>query len=167
MSSIYGRRLLFVYTRYRPCRLCSYETKSSKSWLLLGWHAMQTPCLKSYRPSVHAASPLITCLDPTWKVQYTQYRDLIKYSSLSSASSPHAPSSYASPRIDSCIDCAVSSSLLLHLILCVSHNLCLFKFLIPCSSLSPHLSLLILPHSLRFIFKERHECSLALQGLLR
>lgn len=43
-------------------------------------HDASIPRRKSCRPSVHAASPLITRLDPTWKVQYTQYRDLIKVS---------------------------------------------------------------------------------------
>lgn len=43
------------------------------------------PGIKSYRASVHAASPLITSLDPTWKVQYTQYRDLVQLFPLGSS----------------------------------------------------------------------------------
>lgn len=66
-----------------------------------------SPSLRSYRLSVHAASPLITCLDPTGKVilhavsRSDQLFPLVIYF----ACSPLAPF-YASPRIVYYIDCA-------------------------------------------------------------
>ena len=63
----YGIHRSSIYTDYRPYQLCSCAPGSLNPGFT-GLSRCIFPCPKSYRPSVLAVSPLITCIDPTGKV---------------------------------------------------------------------------------------------------